>query len=61
MYNPREEYVCTGFCRVEVVPSPKSQTQLLSGTADLEISVKVTRRGAVPLEGVTVKSETGRM
>ena len=56
VYNPREEYVCTGFWRVEVVPSPKSHAQLLIGTDDLEISVNVTRRGAVPPEGVDRKS-----
>ena len=60
-YVPAAEYVCTGgFCRVEVVPSPKSQTQFVIGTDEVEISVKVTRRGAVPLEGVDVKDETGR-
>ena len=59
-YVPALEYVCTGgFCRAEVVPSPKSHAQLVIGTADVEISVKVTRRGAVPPEGVDVKAETG--
>jgi hypothetical protein len=42
-----------------VVPSPKSQAQPDIGTADVDISVKLTLSGTAPFAGVNVNFATG--
>src|SRR4051794_6723597 len=49
--------VCDGCCAVDVVPSPKSQAQLVG--PPVEVSVKVTTKGAVPDVGVAVNRAVG--
>ncbi|HEY0643869.1 MAG TPA: hypothetical protein VGD39_10655, partial [Nocardioides sp.] len=49
--------MCVGFGVVLVVPSPKSQAQLVG--PPLEVSVKVVVTGATPLVRDTVKDAVG--
>ena len=59
VYVAFAQYVCTGFFIVEFVqlPSPKVQFQLVGLL--VEVSVKVTVRGAVPVRCAAVKEATG--
>ena len=50
-------YVWTGFCRLLVAPSPKSQDQEVGVLVDW--SVKVTVSGAFPDIGLAEKAATG--
>jgi hypothetical protein len=45
-YFPAAEYVWTGFCVAEVVPSPKSHFQDVGPPP--ELSVNLTVKGALP-------------
>ena len=49
--------MCVGFRSVDVVPSPKFQLHLVGDL--VEASVNVTFNGALPNEGVAVKSDCG--
>lgn len=56
---PATEYVCEGFCAVLVVPSPKSQLQLV--TVPVVVFEKLTFSGAVPVSGEAEKLVTGAL
>ena len=57
VYLPVLLKVCTGFCSIEEVPSPKLQ---LHETSDpVLLSVKVTFNGILPEVGVAEKAATG--
>jgi hypothetical protein len=49
--------VWDGFCRVEVVPSPKFHDQLVGDP--VEVSVKLTASGAVPDAGAALNEGVG--
>ena len=55
--EPTEEYGCDGFCKVEVVPSPKFQRYDV--ITPVEASVNWTNNGAVPEVGVPKNPATG--
>jgi uncharacterized protein (DUF58 family) len=57
VYVPAAVYVWEGFCAVEVPPSPKSQAHDVG--APVEVSVKLTGNGAVPVTGEAAKDATG--
>ena len=54
---PAAVKVWPGFCAVLVPPSPKFQLQLV--IEPVEVSVKPTVRGSVPLVGVALKPAVG--
>jgi hypothetical protein len=54
---PAAVYVWEGFWSADVPPSPKSQAQ--EAGAPVEVSVKFTGSGAVPVVGEAVKDVTG--
>jgi hypothetical protein len=59
VYDPTALYVCIGgFCRFEVVPSPKSHVQP-EIPVPVEVSWKLAYNGNEPLVFVIVKSATG--
>src|SRR5689334_4316313 len=59
-YVPGAAYVWLGFWAVEVVPSPKLQSQLVSGAPPFAVrSWNVTARGASPSFGAAEKSAAG--
>jgi hypothetical protein len=58
VYAPATLYVWLGFRWIEVVPSPKFQDQLVG--APVELSVKLTVRGACPETGEPEKPAVGR-
>jgi hypothetical protein len=57
VYVPAVLYVCDGFCAVDVPPSPNSQDHDVG--EPVEVSVKLTGSGAVPVVGDAVKDATG--
>lgn len=59
MYFPAVLYVCTGFCCLEIFPSPKVQNHEV-GEPVLSSEVNLTFSGAFPEVGIAEKSATGR-
>jgi hypothetical protein len=57
LYVPGLVYVWLGFWALELVPSPKSQLQLVG--LSVELSLKETASGALPLVGLALKSAVG--
>ncbi len=57
-YFPGTEYVCDGFCRGDVVPSPNAHVHAV-GLLD-EVSEKLTVKGVGPEVRSEVKEATGR-
>jgi len=57
VYLSMSVYMCDGFCKLDVLPSPKFQDQLV-GLFDEE-SVNETVKLALPLTGEPVKLATG--
>jgi hypothetical protein len=56
VYAPAVEYLCDGFLRVAVPPSPKFQSHEVGELVD--VSVNVTVSGIVPDVGEAMKSAT---
>ena len=57
VYLPTLEYLCVGFCWVEVVPSPKLHFHLIG--EPVLVSLKATVSGAFPSAGFAENSATG--
>ena len=57
---PEDAYICEGCCWVEVLPSPKSQNQLvIVPVPGVLLSVKFTRSGKHPVVRSAVKVVDG--
>src|SRR6266852_382787 len=52
---PATVYVCVGFCRVELVPSPKLQAKVNGASPPAGLPAKVTASGAMPEVGLPVE------
>ena len=59
VYFPGLEKVCDGLCSVLLEPSPKSQDYF--EMVPLDLSVKLTVRGTVPLSGDPEKLASGAL
>ena len=59
VYVPPAEYVCVGFCWVDVVASPKFQLYVVDAVVPVEVFVNVTGNPAQAPLGVNVNEALG--